>query len=475
MDFLDPRTKKSRKRRLLISYALMAILVVASAFVLLYSSLGYGINTQTGQIVQNGLVFIDSKPVAANISINGKPNDHKTSARLVLAAGKYALSLSKEGYRSWSTTLKISPQDVWRLPYPLMIPAKLSTAKVATTKSPAFIDQTPDRHWLLVANQASGLAVSQLDTTKPADGLKPLSLPKALTGFSGQFWGVTSWSRDGSQLLLKHSNSSAKTEFIVINRTKPSQSYNLSALVKGRINQASFLPNDSNKLYALLQTGDLLGFDSASKTSTKLLNGVQASNFWATGNHIIYAVNGANRRVIYLWDGSKTYQLAAFTNSPLSVSAANYQGQEYYVVSDGSYDYIYKNPLPTLQSGAAAKPLVQAKAAGGYTSFSPDHHLLVMGSGQDYSTYNLETSSLSTFKVKTALTGSPEWIDNYHLGARTVGGKGLLLDFNGQNQQIILPSWLSNGEFISADFKTIYTQIGSASSAVLSSASLLLH
>jgi hypothetical protein len=67
MDFLDPRRFRKQKIRLMVGYILIAVAIGLGTVILVYGAYGYGINTKTGDIVQNGLLFVDSKPGGADI------------------------------------------------------------------------------------------------------------------------------------------------------------------------------------------------------------------------------------------------------------------------------------------------------------------------------------------------------------------------------------------------------------------------
>jgi hypothetical protein len=62
MDFLDPKRKKSHHKRLFIGYLLMAVAVAMGTLILLFSAFGYGVDRKTGDVIQNGTVFVDSQP-----------------------------------------------------------------------------------------------------------------------------------------------------------------------------------------------------------------------------------------------------------------------------------------------------------------------------------------------------------------------------------------------------------------------------
>src|SRR5260221_190217 len=102
MDFLDPKKRRAYHIRLIVGYILVAIVIGLGTIIIVYGANGYGINTKTGQIVQNGLLFVDSKPGGAEIYLNNADQHTTSSARLVLPAGNYTLTLKKPGYRDWS-------------------------------------------------------------------------------------------------------------------------------------------------------------------------------------------------------------------------------------------------------------------------------------------------------------------------------------------------------------------------------------
>jgi hypothetical protein len=124
MDFLDPRKRRAHKIRLIIGYVLVAIVIVLATIIIVYGANGYGINTKTGQIVQNGLLFADSNPGGAEIYLNGVDKHATTSSRLILPAGNYTLTLKKEGYRDWSRKFTLGEQSVARYVYPMLFPVK---------------------------------------------------------------------------------------------------------------------------------------------------------------------------------------------------------------------------------------------------------------------------------------------------------------------------------------------------------------
>ena len=88
MDFLDPVKIRRHKIRLITGYALLGVAIFLTTTVLIFLAFGYGVG-KDGQIIQNGLVFVSSKPNPAQINLNGNNTGSSTNARLQLPAGQY--------------------------------------------------------------------------------------------------------------------------------------------------------------------------------------------------------------------------------------------------------------------------------------------------------------------------------------------------------------------------------------------------
>jgi hypothetical protein len=114
MDFLDPRRKRFNLLQLFAGYILVAIAIGLGTIILVYAAYGYSVNTKNGNIVENGLLFVDSQPGGAKIYLNNKSINSNTSARLVLPAGDYSLKLARDGYRDWTRKFTLDEHSVAR-------------------------------------------------------------------------------------------------------------------------------------------------------------------------------------------------------------------------------------------------------------------------------------------------------------------------------------------------------------------------
>src|SRR3990167_3227014 len=150
MDFLDPNKKRAHNIRLFIGYILVAIAIAMALWLLLLLSYGYDYDRKTGQVIQNGTIFVSSKPEAADIYLNGVLKD-RTSAKLVIRAGQYTVELKQAGYSDWKRTLNLEGGSIEQLVYPVLFPSKLVTKDIQLyANAPTFVSQSPDRRWLVI-------------------------------------------------------------------------------------------------------------------------------------------------------------------------------------------------------------------------------------------------------------------------------------------------------------------------------------
>src|SRR4029078_1712488 len=154
--------------------------------------------------------FVDSKPGGADIYLNQIHRD-RTSARFVLPAGNYSLTLRKDGYRDWSRSFTLDEQTVSRYIYPFLFPQKPQPHNLKLyNNSPGVITQTPDRHWLLVQSapiSLGKLTFDEYDTFNIKKTARAVILPAALLtspAAPASRVKVVEWSTDNVHLLLQH-------------------------------------------------------------------------------------------------------------------------------------------------------------------------------------------------------------------------------------------------------------------------------
>lgn len=452
MDFLDPRKRRLQNIRLMIGYSLMAIAVGLTTIIFIYTASGYGINTKTGELIQNGLLFIDSKPPGASIYLNNQLQSNTTSARLVLPSGNYDLVIKKIGYRDWSRKFTLNEHSIARFVYPFLFPTVLASQHLKVySVEPQVIAQSPDKRWVLVKTPPTdpkNIIFDMYDTSKLDQPPLPIALPPTLLSSSGiaDTFEAIEWAADNNHLLLEH-NYQGGSEFIIFSRTDPATSINIDRIFNTAPTNVSLRNKKIDQLYIYNQADSSLSLgDVNTSTLQPLLTHVLA--YKSYGSDLLSYVTSQNADVgqviARIWENGKTYPLHTFAiGNKYFLDAAHFQGHWYYVAGSDSADRIniYKDPLSGLKNPATAKavPLIALQGSGvGSMTFSDNSRFIEAQAGQKFGIYDIETQSRYQYTLSAPISGEMHWMDGHRLIGRS-DGSILAIDYDATNQQVLIP------------------------------------
>jgi hypothetical protein len=472
MDFLDPRSFRKHKIRLVIGYVLIAIAIALGTIILVYATYGYGINTKTGDIVQNGLLFIDSKPGGADIYLNNKPVNQATSARLVLPAKNYDLLIKKAGYQNWERKFTLDEHTISRYVYPFLFPAKpVAQSLKSYTAMPPLFTQSPDHHWILAQEPDTAVKPTTFDQFDSSDFTKPvvpLTLPANLLTKAGSNLGTLTeveWSTDNNHLLLKHDYSGG-SEFIILDRNDPAKSININKLLGVAPAQIVLRNKKVDSLYVYMQDGGALYQVDMGKPAltTPLLKNILA--FKSYGNNLITYITQtrlpAGKAQARIWNNGRNYPLYAFNaGEKYFLDVASFSGHTYFTAGSSTDERanIYKDPLGDIQSSdlGRATPMMALRTHGASEiSFSDNARFIALEGGQNFAVYDLETSNEYQYSIQSPLTTPIDWMDGHRL-IGTSNGNVFVMDYDSTNQHTLVPTATNIGAFFSRDYNQMYT------------------
>jgi hypothetical protein len=475
MDYLDPRKRRSHNTRLVIGYVLVAIVIGLATYIINAGANGYGFNVKTGQIIQNALLFADSKPGNAEIFLNGEDKNTSTSARLILPTGTYALTLKKDGYRNWSREFVLNEQSVARYVYPFLFPTKplVSNLKSNYTSLTGLFTESPDRRWLMVEDNAASTQSPVFDMfdTHTLDDQTPsvqqVGIPAGLLtnyGPSSQLKAVE-WSTDNNNLLLQHVFSGS-SEFIVFNRAHPDQSFNVNKMFNVQPDQVNLFDKKIGQLYIYRQSGGTLQLGN---TGSKVLGSVILKNvlaFKPYGKNLITYVTDNNEPAgtvaARIWSSGDTFKLNEFpAGAKYLIDAAQFQGNFYYTAGSDTADRIniYKNPLDQIKNPVYAKalPMAALRISGGQKiSFSENTRFVGVENGQRFAVYDFETQDSYQYPITETIADNLSWMD----GHRFIGqsdGKVFVMDYDGTNKQLLTATSLPVGGLFDTEYNNLLT------------------
>ncbi len=474
MDFLDPKKQRNYKIRLIVGYGLITIAVLLTVTVLLYQAYGFGLD-KNGNIIQNGLVFVSSTPSGAQISINNSRYKSNTNVRIPLPSGQYTIKLQRTGYIDWKRAITVEGGIVEHFDYPVLFPLKMQTTAIKSYDfKPRLVTQSPDRHWALVqANEApSRFEVS--DLTQPKLAANEITLPDTVLSVTQagtlDGWELAQWSTDNRHVVLRHTftkNGEATYEYILVDRSDPSQSINLTT-TWGTNPTAVELRNDKYDQYYLFdKTAATLSTASLKVPAPVVyLDHVLAYKSYGS-NIMLYVTDKAAPagKAFLEWhqDDGTNYTLRTLTASQqYLVNLTQYSGDWFVAASDLSDGkvYIYKNPVDMLNAQHLIVPAYILKVPhASFLDFSDNARFILAEDGSHFGIYDAENSKGYAYDAKLLLDAPQphaQWMDGNHIGYVSAN-KVVVFDFDNANQVTLGAANALYQPMFNTDYKYLYT------------------
>lgn len=467
MDFLDPKKKRQHTIKLFIGYALIATALFLASILLLFATLGYGINRSTGEVTQNGLLFVDAHPQQATMFINGQERG-QTDGRFVLEAGHYTLELKRDGYRPWKRDFTLNGGNIVRLVYPFMFPEKLiSTDMMTFNTQPDLVTESPDRRWIVIHDKSNITGFTVIDTADKEFVNATIQIPTSiLLGRSGTME-LAEWSTDNRHVLLKHVFDGGY-DYIVIDREDPTQAFNVTQRFGKSYTNVTLRDKKFDKLYLHdATTGELLSAEAKDGSTQAILDKVVA--FWPyKDNTLLYTTNTdapADKSFLRLKDGQVTYTIKQLARSDAYLlNMAEFDGDTY-VVSCATIDgkiYVYKNPVDQLKAipDKELNPTVLMRLDNAqYLSFSGNARFVGVQAGSQFAVYDFETEQQYKYDTKVTLPANykAKWMDGHRLMVVGSDNKMTVFDYDGLNPQTLVTTNNAFVPMFDRDYNRLFT------------------
>lgn len=479
MDYLNPHKELRDQVTLMVGYVLVALAIAIGAIILLYKAYGFGIG-KNGAVIQSGLTFFSSQPNPARIYTNGRLEPVSTNTRLSLPAGIYHVKLSRDGYRDWQRTIELEGGSVEHFDYPFLIPKTLTPVKLRSfTAPPGLATQSPDRRWLMMEQPDSVNNFDVYDLKSPAKPPLNIVLPTNLLSqaTTSQTWQLVEWADDNRHVLLQHVYD-GKTEFVLADRTNGDQAVNLNKALSANLTSVSLRNKKYDQYYVYDKAAATLAAASLKSPSvTTLLQHVLAYKSYGD-SQILYVSNAgapAGKVVVKLRAGNRTLTIRDLVvGSTYLIDLTEYNGVMYVAAGNdaGNKVYIFQDPAGQLAEhpGQAVVPLqVLRVPQPNYLSFSNSAQFIVTENGSRFGTYDIETGNGYNYAIQNPLD-SPQshatWMDGDRL-TLTSGGKLIIFDYDGTNQQVLVPASAAYLPVFAPDYKNLYTLASTSSTGQL--------
>lgn len=468
MDFLDPKKRKAHQTRLYIGYGLMALLVGMVAILMLFQAYGYSFNIKTGDISQNGLLFVNSNPVPATLTLNGEVKG-EVDQRLILPAGTYSMQLNREGYREWRHDVVLDGGKIERFVYPFLFPTDLA---IAATRSydtkPAFATQSPDRQWLLVQVPGSYTQFDVTDLNLEDPAVERIALAPELFTSEGSTHSLSlvEWSTDNRHVVMKHAYDGG-SELLLVDVTEPELSQNLSKVIPVGFDNLRLRDKQFDSYYLhnkSLQT--LQRFDLGSTQATTVQTNVLA--FQPHGDdELLYVASDSDTEgtvEVRMVENGSSYTIKSLpTGKKYLLDIARYNNRWYTAMgtADEGKVYVLRDPLVPIRSDPPKRIIstsVLRLQDPQFVSFSQNARFLSVQSGAKFTVYDAEANRNYLFDTELPLEGvqKASWMDGHRLSLISEGVHNVF-DFDGTNKQTLAASYASFQPYFNRDYNAVFT------------------
>jgi len=467
MDFLDPNKKRAQNIRLYIGYILVAIAIAMASWLLLLLSYGYDYDRKTGQVIQNGTIYLSSKPESADVYLNGELKD-KTSTRQVVRAGQYTVELKRDGYNTWKQTFNLEGGSIEQLVYPVLFPTKLVTKDVQLYATlPTFASQSPDRRWLVIQQPGPISVLDNIDLNDSTKEPVKLTLPAGVMSDApgNHSLALVEWSTDNKHLLVKHSFSGGE-EYVMIDRDIPADSFNLNKTFSLNSSLVALRDKHYDQFYFYdAKTKALQTASIKEKTPVTILNGVISYKLYGA-NSVLYMTDDGKmpgKNAIKLWDGNQNYLLHYYpASADFILDEADFNGHTYIVVAakNSSEAYIYKDALRKIKSSSTTLPspnMVLKVDKISYISFSTNARFVMAQSGAHFAIFDTENNRRHYYDLTGTVAPDMQatWMDGHRI-AIVNNGKTIVFDFDGSNKQVLSSSSAGFKPYFTSDYLDLY-------------------
>jgi hypothetical protein len=455
MEFLSPEQKRQKTQRLFIGYALLTILVSLATYIMISTARGYEIFAAEGEIVQNGLLFVNTDPDGAQLFVNGKEESNATNTRLSLPEGNYTLTMKKAGYREWSSTIGLFGGQVMFLQYPRLLPLQPAIVRDVSVAESAQVFQSPDFRRVAII---TGATLQLVDTEKKDTPAQAIALPGDLfdiASLSGLAF--SDWSQDGTVILLAATLSNGEIHTVLLPLNQPELAVDLTKTM-------AIPPNNSPSFWSA--NGDTLLFKDAGgllRSGDRRTNALAATPLVAEpvrtatplNDTALVLTHPSDRGVVVSLKRAETSALlATIDTEKLSVDSGRYNRNDFVlVVPEGKKAQLFRNPLFLFdQPNSKISPFVTFPLIANAGSLSPGGRFAMVQNRQSLAVYDIEQKTMLRYDtpVKEDVQ-SLGWFDASRLFARTKNGAIVIWDFDGKNVYTLYDTGAIANPFVSGN------------------------
>ena len=380
---------------------------------------GYWFNSDF-KIVQDGFLQVYTVPSGATVDVDGNVWFARTNASQMLSKGKKTVTLSREGYDTWSKTITISEGLLYRLGYPRLFKEERIKKEALDFAAWNNYFVSNDKTKLAVIDDNKNIGL--IDLTSDSFEVKQNTIAAFLDD-AEKIESVV-WNDDNNKLLAKTTSG----RFLLINLNKMADSVNLNKVFKMNFENILITDHSADKLMALTD-GQLRAINVPDLTISKTI-AENVSDALAFDNEAFYvAQNG-----LYYMQNDKIRRIMDISERSILARGKFYDDNYLVVVGDNIMKLYPESYLLTVKDEAIEEEyLAELPVMPNKVKFGPEGNFVMMESDGLLLTFDMEEMALANIPIN----GRYGWIDNNML-FNVKDGTMSVCDFDGLNSRVIV-------------------------------------
>lgn len=453
-------SKKKRKITLLLSYVAMTIAVIIISTICILLALGYRFDFASNRVEQGALLQFDSEPNGAQVTLDGTILSFRTPGKYEVDAGAHSVTLSRDGYRSWSKQFTVKPGEVRWLSYARLVPTTVNTSTLKEFDGLAQAKPSPDQKQIAVltksdtptvtiVNVSDSKKVTYSAITVPASAL---TLPEGVPST----YSIVEWGLSSKYILLRHDAGSVH-EYLRLKATDETDIVNLSTKFGVTLSDIHF---SSESVFYGIENGNLRKFDLGSSSLTEpIVKDVVQMKLYGSSD-LGYVRHVGNQYEAGVVVDNKAYTVTTYDDTtPLLIDVTSYYNNRYLAITRGASFELIKNPEKTASDGLTKVVTLSYPSDLKWLDISSNGRFVIAGNGAQFMTYDIELAEKTDSNFPSFIsdpTIPPQWLDSYIL-VSTGDNKLRISDFDGDNQQIITDALPTFPVMLSTDSSLLYS------------------
>lgn len=430
----NEKLKRKQSLKVIISEAIMVLAVIVTVAILALIVSGYWLNSDF-KVERNGMLQISSAPSGADLDIDGESSWlQRTNTSKVISSGEHVITISKDGYDSWTKTVNITEGLLYRIHYPRLFLENRTAEKVLNTTGFTLATISPDGTTLLLMGDTTEWKIVNLNNDNLES--KKLDISKYFSGTSlaegatvGLFTGKiidANWDHDSNHVLFKVENGD-NIEWVLIDVNNIKNSINLSKEFGTDFSTIKILDNSSNNL--LVVRGSNLHKIDVPGRSISAVIASNVTDFDHYENEIVFSTTNPDGKCLVELTkiGSQNVTELETTTNPVQVAISKFY--------DDMYITTLSDNTVALHEKTEFKPIADFQL-----NFTPEElkvghngEFITMHSDNQIATLDMEAKTIREWNVEGSHFG---WIDNDMIYT-VADGELIVYDFDGFNRRVL--------------------------------------